>query len=121
METKEKAVGPRGNIIKKSESDIESEILWNLYKNKIFAFKCPTTGFFDTKRKIFRKHSNPFCINGVTDIIAIINGIFVGIEVKSERGKPTPDQTKFIDNVNKSGGIAFIARSWLEVKEKLGL
>lgn len=101
------------------ESVIESEILWRLYKLGIFAFKCPTTGFFDTKRKIFRKHTNPFAINGVSDILAIIKGIFVAIEVKSAKGKPTPDQLKFIENINNNGGVAFVARSWAEVESKL--
>lgn len=101
------------------ESTIESEILWRLYKLGIFAFKCPTTGFYDSKRKAFRKHTNPFCINGVSDIIAIIKGIFVAIECKSAKGKPTPDQIKFIDNINKNGGFAFVARSWLEAETKL--
>jgi penicillin-binding protein-related factor A (putative recombinase) len=103
------------------ESVIEEEILWRLYKLGIFAFKCPTTGFYDTKRKAFRKHTNPFCINGVSDVIAIINGKFIAIECKSATGRTTPDQIKFIDNVNKNGGIAFVAKSWQEVKDKLAL
>lgn len=33
------------------------------------------------------------------------------IEVKTENGKPTKEQLNFIEQVNKSGGIAFVARS----------
>jgi len=109
------------NIAKKKlpESIIEEQILWNLFKSGIFAWKNPTTGYFDARTKTFRKHSNPFAINGVCDILSVIQGKFVGIECKSEKGKPTPDQTKFIDNVVKNGGIAFIARSWEDVKTEL--
>lgn len=104
---------------KKPESIIEEQILWNLFKSGIFAWKNPTTGYFDARTKTFRKHTNPFAINGVCDILAIINGRFVGIECKSEKGRPTCDQTKFIENVTKHGGIAFIARSWEDVKTEL--
>jgi len=103
------------------ESIIEEHILWGLYKLGIFAFKCPTTGYFHPTLKRFVKHKNPFAISGVSDILCVIEGKFVAIEVKSAKGRPSPDQIKFIDNVNKHGGIAFIARSWDEVKEKLAL
>jgi hypothetical protein len=99
------------------ESTIESEILWRLYKLGIFCWKNTSGGFFDGKR--MRRQVNPFAIPGTSDILAIIKGLLIAIEVKSAKGKPTPEQIKFIDNVNKNGGIAFIARSWLEVETKL--
>lgn len=99
------------------ESTIESEILWRLYKLGIFCWKNTSGGFYDGKR--MRRHVNPFAILGTSDILAIIKGIFIAIEVKSAKGKPTPDQVKFIDNINKNGGIAFIARSWECVEKKL--
>jgi hypothetical protein len=104
---------------KKPESIIEEQILWGLYKSKLFAWKNPTTGYFDTRLKVFRKHSNPFAINGVSDILAIQNGRFIAVEVKSEKGKPTADQIKFIEKINSNGGIAIIARSWEDAKKQL--
>lgn len=37
--------------------------------------------------------------------------IFAAVEYKTEKGKPTPPQLRFIDNVNKAGGRAGIARN----------
>lgn len=101
------------------ESTIEAEILWRLYKLGIFCWKNASGGFFDGKR--MRRHVNPFAIPGTSDILAIKDGVFIAIEVKSAKGKPSPHQLDFIEKVNKNGGIAFIARSWEEVKEKLAL
>ena len=38
-------------------------------------------------------------------------GVFSAIEVKSKNGKPTEDQLKFLQAVEKAGGFAGIARS----------
>lgn len=37
--------------------------------------------------------------------------VFVAVEVKSERGRPTPEQTAFLEHVTAAGGLAGIARS----------
>lgn len=36
---------------------------------------------------------------------------FLSVEVKTPKGKPTPEQLIWADNVRKAGGIAVIARS----------
>jgi hypothetical protein len=46
-------------------------------------------------------------------------GLFVGIEIKSVRGRPSAEQTNFINQVNGAGGVAFIARSPDEALAKL--
>ncbi len=50
---------------------------------------------------------------GVSDIIVCVKGMFVAIEVKApgKINNTTANQDKFIDNVIKSGGIAFAADS----------
>lgn len=58
---------------------------------------------------------------GVSDIIGCYKGKMIAIELKAPNGKPTPDQERFIKNVNEAGGIAFIAKSLDEVIEGLGL
>jgi hypothetical protein len=45
---------------------------------------------------------------GVPDILACVNGRFVGIEVKAENGKPTKLQLYHQKLINESGGISFI-------------
>jgi hypothetical protein len=36
---------------------------------------------------------------------------FVALEVKSERGRPTPEQTRFLDHISSAGGCAAVVRS----------
>lgn len=49
---------------------------------------------------------------GSSDLIGLSpDGRFLAVEVKTEKGKPTPDQMRFIEAVKRKGGIAGIARS----------
>lgn len=56
---------------------------------------------------------------GVPDIIACLNGRFVGIEVKRPGGVISPLQQYNIDEIHKSGGVAFVAYSVEDVREQL--
>lgn len=46
--------------------------------------------------------------SGVPDLICCVNGVFVGIEVKASRGKPSDLQQYNIAWINKSGGVGVI-------------
>lgn len=49
---------------------------------------------------------------GSSDIIGIDpTGTFLAVECKTTRGKPTPEQIRFIEAVRAKGGIAGICRS----------
>ena len=51
---------------------------------------------------------------GVADIIGVMpdgSGRIMCLEVKTEKGNPTQDQTDFLDSVKKAGGVAEIVRS----------
>lgn len=59
---------------------------------------------------------------GVPDIVGVMpDGRFLGIEVKAPKGKVSDHQERFINNINATGGLAFVARSADDVIEKLGL
>lgn len=45
--------------------------------------------------------------------------VFTAAEVKSPKGKATEEQICFIDKINSSGGIAFIARSESDAKKQI--
>ena len=47
---------------------------------------------------------------GVPDLLACINGKFVGLEVKKENGKPSEIQLWNIEQIKKSGGIAMVVK-----------
>jgi len=49
---------------------------------------------------------------GSSDILGILDdGRFLAIEVKSAKGKATPEQVEFLADITKRGGVAFVARS----------
>lgn len=45
------------------------------------------------------------------DMVGQRLAVFTAIEVKTETGRPTPEQLKFLDAVRNAGGIACVARS----------
>lgn len=46
--------------------------------------------------------------SGIPDILVCLNGIFLGIEVKAPKGKPSNLQIINIREIRKSGGVAFV-------------
>jgi hypothetical protein len=52
---------------------------------------------------------------------SVAYGQFLAIEVKSAKGKVTPAQQGFLNQVTWAGGKAFVARSVDDVKQALGL
>lgn len=81
------------------ESKIQKEILTYLRKNKIFHLR-------------FQAQSN---INGIPDIICCYKGLFIGLELKQEKGRATELQKKKLDAINNAGGIGVVVRSVEEV------
>lgn len=111
----------RGAKLIPKEKDIEASILKYLeFLPGCFAWKNPTSGYYDARKGIFRKQVSKYAINGVADIIGVLNGRFLAIEVKTPENKLRPaHQERFLEQINKKGGIAFFATSLEEVKEKL--
>ena len=61
-------------------------------------------------------------MKGISDIIGILPfGAFFAIEIKTETGKVTSDQNKFLDTINKNGGIGFVARTLGDVCNRVSL
>lgn len=46
--------------------------------------------------------------------------VFVAVEVKSQFGRVTEEQTTFLDAVNRAGGIGIVARSVEDAQRGLG-
>ena len=46
--------------------------------------------------------------SGVPDIIVCYRGLFIGIECKASKNKPTPLQEKNMEDIHKAGGIALV-------------
>ena len=72
---------------------------------------------FENKIKKWLKDHNCYYVKffansrtrvGVPDILASVNGQFVGIEVKSTYGKPSELQLYNIREIKKAGGFAWV-------------
>lgn len=99
------------------EGKIQLEILKYLRSHGVFCFRNqPST--YNHKLGIYQ--SNPYVMKGTPDIIAIINGKFVGIEVKTKTGKMSADQVLFKKRLEANGGVYVLARSVDNVAHLVG-
>lgn len=64
-------------------------------------------------------HGSAFQKAGVPDLIACIGGRFVGIEVKQPGGRVSPLQKLNIEEIQRSGGVAFVAYSVEDVRREI--
>lgn len=103
---------------KAEESANLAAIMEYLQWNKIFAFRVNNTPVFDTNRNVFRSMGK-FTRKGVADILGIVNGLPLAIEVKREGGKVSEDQKEFLREFRNNGGVAIIATTPQEVHEVL--
>ena len=72
------------------------------------------SGVLFTKRGTAVRASIP----GAPDLIGIRKGRFIGIEVKTEKGRQEASQVRFQAACERSGGLYILARS---VEETIGL
>ena len=57
--------------------------------------------------------------SGIPDIICVINGKFIGVELKREDGSGRPSEQQLIEckKINRAGGHAIVSDSFEEVKK----
>ncbi len=106
----------------KKEKETQKAILDYLRLRKIPAWKVTTAGIRKPDGGWIPNHSK-----GMSDIIGVLPfrvdhcapGSFLAIEVKSEKGVLSALQKEFLDTVNNSGGLAFMAKSVDDVANNL--
>ena len=109
-------------LVRMRETEIQRAIIDNLRWRGILAFRCqPAPVPIRNGRNIvgFRK-ADPFNV-GIPDIICAIKGRFIGIEVKSEIGRQSPEQVEWQRRIEKAGGAYVLARSWEDVSAAIAL
>ena len=57
-----------------------------------------------------------FTTKGFPDMVAVINGLFIGLEFKTYRGKQSEDQKKFQRKLENAGGFYFLPKTLEDVK-----
>lgn len=72
------------------------------FENKIKSFLKDQGAWF------VKTWSNGIQREGIPDILACLNGYFLGIEVKAEKGHPSDLQLKNIRDIRDAGGIAMV-------------
>lgn len=84
-----------------------------LYENKIKKLLVSEGAWFV---KFF---ANRMTKEGIPDILACVNGYFVGIEVKAQNGRPSPLQMYHCEQIRKAGGFAFVVypTGWEQLKK----
>lgn len=98
------------------EVSLRREICAYLKSKGALIFVHDSVGIYDPKRKCFRTNVDPYRRKGVCDILGIWEKRFLGIEVKVKGNYATREQKEFLADVNKYGGIGFVARSIDDVK-----
>lgn len=63
---------------------------------------------FDAEAWYVKFFANRMTKSGIPDILACVNGYFVGIEVKAQSGHPSALQLHKCSEIRKAGGFAFI-------------
>ena len=67
----------------------------------------------------WKEHGGIYGTSGIPDIIVCIDGRFIALEVKTQKGKTTPLQNDAIRKIRSSGGFAFVVRSMEEAKNAI--
>ena len=131
----------QGASVSITEKMIENQILQYLSIKRIFSFKINSTGVFDPRQGRFLKSRNKHHINGISDIMGVVNdgsGRILAIECKKPylskktnqfkyrtqeelENLASAEQVLFINNIKKSGGIAFYADTIGVVEDQLKL
>lgn len=86
-----------------------------------------TEKHFETKIKNYLKNKRCYCVkyfgcmystSGTPDILACINGYFVGIEVKAKDGQPSELQLQKIKEIRQAGGFGYVVypSGWNKLK-----
>jgi hypothetical protein len=88
-----------------TEKETQKAILEYLTWKKIFHYR-NNSGTFVRDSHMYR-----FGALGSPDIICVINGRYVGIEIKDKKGKQNPNQIEFQKNLEKAGGVYLLAFS----------
>lgn len=64
--------------------------------------------------------ANSFTPMGIPDVLGVVNGRFLAIELKAENGKTSPLQEYNINEIKRCGGIAIVLKpSGFETFKKL--
>jgi hypothetical protein len=89
------------------EHDLQNLILDYLSAKRIFHYRNNSGAM--AKEYNGKKYFMRFGCPGSPDIVCVINGQYIGIEVKGEKGKQNDNQKDFQEELEDSGGKYILA------------
>jgi hypothetical protein len=92
------------------ESEIQKQILDYLALKRIFHYRNNSGAFVDSQKHFYR-----FGAVGSPDIVCVVNGQYVGIEVKAPKGRQSDHQKEFQKQLETAGGRYILAYSLEDV------
>lgn len=98
------------------ESDVQRAILEWLAWKKIFHYRNNSGGFKDANNHFYR-----FGALGSPDIVCVVDGQYVGIEVKAPQGRQSEHQKDFQQRLEAVGGRYILAHDLDDVIHNIGL
>lgn len=104
--------------MKASEKEIQDSIIQWLTIVKIFHYRQNTGGMlkeYTRKDGSTSKSMVRFGVKGASDIVCVVKGMYIAIEVKDHKGKQSPDQVEFQRALEAEGGRYILVRSLDEV------
>lgn len=98
------------------ESELLSYALTLLKQSELVAWRVPNGPVTHSVNGSVVRKKSP--IKGFPDIAGVMpNGKFFAIELKTDKGRLSPEQTEWITKLNLSGAMAVVLRSKEEIKE----
>ncbi len=93
-----------------TEAECQRDCLIWLNKNGWHAWRVNTTGLYDPITERYRK-PGPFCLNGMSDAVAVKNGVVLFVEFKAVNGRQNEDQKLFEAALTRHGGHYKVVKS----------
>lgn len=98
-------------------NDLTKTIIWDMvHVREGVAYRINNGATYDRAKGVYRKGVQR---KGVPDIIGIIDGRFIGIEVKIGTDRQSADQKEVEREINDAGGVYFIAKTYDDYLDKI--
>jgi len=95
--------------IKDKEKDVQKAVLTYLEIKKVFHYRNNSGGTIINYKD--KSYFMKFGATGSPDIICVISGQYVGIEIKGTDGKQSDNQKDFQERLEKAGGLYLLVHS----------
>jgi len=107
---------PSKTLKKPTETEIQASIIELLHTMGLLAWRCQAipVPIRRGNQIVGLRKANGFTV-GIPDILLVIKGRLIGIEVKDHKGKLSPEQEVWRDRILKAGGLWMLARGVEEV------